>query len=69
MMDKLAEEITNKDKDKNEPSGINIEEARERLRNEDQYDKQLYREKVKQMHKEKRMKEKELRRAKRAKVK
>jgi hypothetical protein len=52
-LDKLAEEVTNKlDKnDVNAYSGINIEEAREFLKNEDQYDKQLFRDRVKRMHK------------------
>lgn len=38
------------------------------LRNEDQFDKQLYRERIKRVHREKRLKEKDLRRAKRAKT-
>lgn len=32
------------------PSGIDIEEAKRMLKNEDQYDKQLYRERIKRMH-------------------
>ncbi|KAJ8342821.1 hypothetical protein SKAU_G00327490 [Synaphobranchus kaupii] len=44
-------------------SGINVEEARERLRREDQeFDKQEYSRKVKQKHREKRLKEKAERR-------
>ncbi|XP_061105396.1 probable ATP-dependent RNA helicase DDX10 [Conger conger] len=44
-------------------SGINMEEARERLRREDQeFDKQEYSRKVKQKHREKRLKEKAERR-------
>lgn len=33
-----------------ETSGINIDNAKSRLLHEDEYDKQLYREKVKQKH-------------------
>ncbi|XP_041749790.1 probable ATP-dependent RNA helicase DDX10 isoform X2 [Coregonus clupeaformis] len=44
-------------------SGINVEEARERLRREDQeFDKLEYRRKVKEKHREKRLKEKAARR-------
>ncbi|KAG7483841.1 hypothetical protein MATL_G00042550 [Megalops atlanticus] len=46
-----------------ETSGINVEEARERLRREDQeFDKQEYSRKVKEKHREKRLKEKAARR-------
>ncbi|CAN9512200.1 unnamed protein product [Ophioblennius macclurei] len=46
-----------------EESGIDVEKARERLRREDQeFDKQEYRNKVKAKHREKRLKEKEARR-------
>ncbi|KAM6969945.1 putative ATP-dependent RNA helicase DDX10 [Aplochiton taeniatus] len=49
--------------DDDETSGINVEEARERLRIEDQqFDKQEYSRKVKQKHKEKKLKEKAARR-------
>lgn len=64
---KLADEVNKKSEDKDQ-GGINIDEVREYLKNEDQYDKQLYRQRVKRMHKEKKLKEKELRRAKRSKV-
>jgi len=62
----LAAELENKDKQGF--SGIDIEEAKRMLQNEDKYDKELYRQRIKRMHKEKKEKEKELRRAKRAKV-
>ena len=60
----LAAELENKDK--KGYSGIDIEEAKRMLQNEDKYDKELYRQRIKRMHKEK--KEKQLRRAKRAKA-
>ena len=67
MTDELADELENK-KNGVGFSGIDIEEAKQKLKNEDQYDKQLYRERIKRMHREKRLKEKDLRRAKRAKT-
>ena len=42
--------------------GINIEEAVERMKEEDKFDKKLYRQKIKQKHKEERLKEKERKR-------
>ena len=66
MTDELANELTDKKNDTGY-SGIDIEEAKQMLKNEDQYDKQLYRDRIKRMHREKRLKEKDLRRAKRAK--
>jgi ATP-dependent RNA helicase DDX10/DBP4 len=62
----LAAELENKDK--KGYSGIDIEEAKRMLQNEDKYDKELYRQRIKRMHKEKKEKEKQLRRAKRAKA-
>lgn len=41
--------------------GITIAEARARMSKEDQFDKQLFRQKVKQKHTEKRLKEKQKR--------
>lgn len=64
LTDQLADELDKKS-DQAEFSGINIEEARKMLQNEDVYDKQLYRQRVKRDHREKRLKEKEARRAKR----
>ena len=61
----MASEILNKN-DEPTHSGINIEEAKRKLRDEDQFDKQLYRERIKRIHREKRLKEKEVRRSKRA---
>ena len=48
--------------------GIDIEETKRMLKNEDEYDKKLYRERIKRLHKEKKLKEKSVRRAKRFKV-
>ena len=45
----MAEELNKKDDGKGY-SGIDIEEAKRMLKNEDQYDKQLYRERIKRMH-------------------
>ena len=58
--------MTNKD----EPavSGINIEEAKKFLENERKYDKELERARIKRKHQETRVKEKEIRRAKRQRV-
>ena len=58
----------NKKEDDNGVSGIDIEEAKRKLKDEDQFDKQLYRERIKRIHREKRLKEKEVRRAKRVKT-
>uniref|UniRef100_UPI00398EA9BA probable ATP-dependent RNA helicase DDX10 n=1 Tax=Pristiophorus japonicus TaxID=55135 RepID=UPI00398EA9BA len=47
--------------------GINMEKAKERLREEDKYDKEAYRKKIKEKHKVKRLKEKAARKATRKK--
>uniref|UniRef100_A0A8C5MIK8 ATP-dependent RNA helicase n=1 Tax=Leptobrachium leishanense TaxID=445787 RepID=A0A8C5MIK8_9ANUR len=44
-------------------SGINLAKAKERLREEDKFDKEAYRKKIKEKHREKRLKEKAARRA------
>ncbi|KAK2140996.1 hypothetical protein LSH36_1186g00002 [Paralvinella palmiformis] len=44
--------------DDNTEGGIDITKARQRLAEEDKYDKKLYRQRIKQMHQEKRLKEK-----------
>ncbi len=55
-LDELAEEVLNKGKlDNDGPGGINIDEAKKRLEKEDQYDKQLYRERIKRKHKEQKL--------------
>lgn len=47
--------------------GIDLEQARKRMQAEDEVDKQIYREKIKQKHREQRLKQKEERRAKKGK--
>ncbi|XP_067842216.1 probable ATP-dependent RNA helicase DDX10 [Heptranchias perlo] len=47
--------------------GINMEKAKERLREEDKYDKEAYRKKIKEKHRVKRLKEKAARKATRKK--
>lgn len=54
-----AKEYESKDE-----GGINLEEAKEVLREEDKYDKQLFREKVKAKHREQKRKLKEMKRRK-----
>jgi ATP-dependent RNA helicase DDX10/DBP4 len=67
MTDELAKEINDPQDEikKSLYGGIDIEEAKKNLRNEDQFDKQLYRDRIKKVHREKRLKEKDARRAKR----
>jgi hypothetical protein len=67
-MKNLVEEFNNRGKKTDEPSGLNIEEAKKFIQEEDQFDKQLFREKIKRKHKEEKMKQKEIRRAKRGRV-
>ncbi|XP_067889816.1 probable ATP-dependent RNA helicase DDX10 [Heterodontus francisci] len=56
------------DNDQDEDTGgINMEKAKERLREEDKYDKEAYRKKIKEKHRIKRLKEKEARKATRKK--
>ena len=49
ITEELVKELNEKNS-KEGPSGIDIEEAKTRLKNEDQFDKQLYRERIKKMH-------------------
>lgn len=44
-------------------NGINLEKARKRLTEEDKFDKEVYRQKIKEKHRERRLKEKAARRA------
>lgn len=46
-----------------DPSGINLDKAKERLHEEDKFDKEEYRRKIKEKHREKRLKAKAVRRA------
>ncbi|MEE6472795.1 hypothetical protein FKM82_009728 [Ascaphus truei] len=52
-----------KEDDENDTSGINFAKAKERLHEEDKFDKEAYRKKIKEKHREKRLKEKASRRA------
>ncbi|XP_029458335.1 probable ATP-dependent RNA helicase DDX10 isoform X2 [Rhinatrema bivittatum] len=49
--------------DDEDSNGINLDKARERLHEEDKFDKEEYRKKIKEKHREKRLKEKAARRA------
>nr|XP_025037525.1 probable ATP-dependent RNA helicase DDX10 isoform X2 [Pelodiscus sinensis] len=49
--------------------GINLDKAKERLQEEDKFDKEAYRKKIKERHREKRLREKEARREARRKSK
>ena len=49
ITEELANEMLIK-KDENYVSGINIEEAKKFLANEQEYDKKLYRDRIKRMH-------------------
>ncbi|XP_061484627.1 probable ATP-dependent RNA helicase DDX10 [Rhineura floridana] len=54
--------IQNKAEDNDDCDGINLEKAKERLQEEDKFDKEEYRKKIKEKHKEKRLKERAARR-------
>ncbi|XP_054830831.1 probable ATP-dependent RNA helicase DDX10 [Eublepharis macularius] len=54
--------IQNKAEDDNDSGGIDLERAKERLQEEDKFDKEEYRKKIKEKHREKRLKEKAARR-------
>ncbi|XP_064413961.1 probable ATP-dependent RNA helicase DDX10 isoform X2 [Latimeria chalumnae] len=59
-----VQKTTLKDEDEEDESGgIELEKARERLQEEDKFDKEEYRKKVKEKHREKRLKEKAARKA------
>ena len=50
ITDELADEVLNKDKANNRVSGIDIEEAKKFLEKEQEFDKKIYRERIKRMH-------------------
>ncbi|XP_034265555.1 probable ATP-dependent RNA helicase DDX10 [Pantherophis guttatus] len=54
--------ILDKEEDGDDCNGINIDKAKERLQEEDKFDKEEYRKKIKEKHREKRLKEKAARR-------
>ncbi|XP_072294459.1 probable ATP-dependent RNA helicase DDX10 [Eucyclogobius newberryi] len=60
---RAATRANNDEEEDDETSGINVEKAKERLKKEDQeFDKEEYRRKVKEKHREKRLKDKAARR-------
>ncbi|XP_060090826.1 probable ATP-dependent RNA helicase DDX10 [Heteronotia binoei] len=54
--------VQNKADEDNDFGGINLEKAKERLQEEDKFDKEEYRKKIKEKHRERRLKEKAARR-------
>uniref|UniRef100_F6ZEQ2 ATP-dependent RNA helicase n=1 Tax=Monodelphis domestica TaxID=13616 RepID=F6ZEQ2_MONDO len=58
----IQKSIVNKTEEEDEGPGINLEKAKERLQEEDKFDKEEYRKKIKAKHREKRLKEKESKR-------
>ncbi|XP_043854695.1 probable ATP-dependent RNA helicase DDX10 isoform X2 [Dromiciops gliroides] len=58
----IQKSSVNKIEEEDECAGINLEKAKERLQEEDKFDKEEYRKKIKAKHREKRLKEKESRR-------
>ncbi|KAM9319833.1 putative ATP-dependent RNA helicase DDX10 [Gastrophryne carolinensis] len=54
--------VKDEEDDEDLQSGINLEKARQRLTEEDKFDKEAYRQKIKEKHREKRLKEKAARR-------
>ncbi|XP_044525075.1 probable ATP-dependent RNA helicase DDX10 [Gracilinanus agilis] len=58
----IQKSIVNKPEEEDEGPGINLEKAKERLQEEDKFDKEEYRKKIKAKHREKRLKEKESKR-------
>ncbi|KAM6446867.1 putative ATP-dependent RNA helicase DDX10 [Liasis olivaceus] len=54
--------ILDKEEDGDDCNGINLDKAKERLKEEDKFDKEEYRKKIKEKHREKRLKEKAARR-------
>ncbi|XP_063404432.1 probable ATP-dependent RNA helicase DDX10 [Mytilus trossulus] len=66
--DKLKKPVVKKTfEDDEDEGGINIQVARQRMMEEDKFDKQLFRERIKQKHKEERIKKKEKNREKKKK--
>ncbi|XP_036600759.1 probable ATP-dependent RNA helicase DDX10 [Trichosurus vulpecula] len=58
----IQKSSVNRIEEEDEGAGINLEKAKERLQEEDKFDKEEYRKKIKAKHREKRLKEKESRR-------
>ncbi|OCT93228.1 hypothetical protein XELAEV_18016293mg [Xenopus laevis] len=59
----MQKTTVNDTEEEDESSGINLAKAKERLTEEDRFDKEAYRKKIKEKHREKRLKEKAARRA------
>ncbi|XP_060626974.2 probable ATP-dependent RNA helicase DDX10 [Anolis sagrei] len=57
-----AQKTVQKKEDEDDSDGINLDKAKERLHEEDKFDKEEYRKKIKEKHREKRLKEKAARR-------
>ncbi|XP_062830682.1 probable ATP-dependent RNA helicase DDX10 isoform X1 [Anolis carolinensis] len=57
-----AQKTVQEKEDKDDSDGINLDKAKERLHEEDKFDKEEYRKKIKEKHREKRLKEKAARR-------
>nr|XP_060626974.1 probable ATP-dependent RNA helicase DDX10 [Anolis sagrei ordinatus] len=57
-----AQKTVQEKEDEDDSDGINLDKAKERLHEEDKFDKEEYRKKIKEKHREKRLKEKAARR-------
>ncbi|XP_008585390.1 PREDICTED: probable ATP-dependent RNA helicase DDX10, partial [Galeopterus variegatus] len=58
----MQKSIMKDTEEEDSPGGINLDKAKERLQEEDKFDKEEYRKKIKAKHREKRLKEREARR-------
>ncbi|MEJ1275168.1 DEAD (Asp-Glu-Ala-Asp) box polypeptide 10 [Cricetulus griseus] len=58
----IQKSATNDVEEEDDTGGINLDKAKERLQEEDKFDKEEYRKKIKAKHRERRLKEKEARR-------
>uniref|UniRef100_A0A8C3YEA5 ATP-dependent RNA helicase n=1 Tax=Catagonus wagneri TaxID=51154 RepID=A0A8C3YEA5_9CETA len=58
----VQKSVSKDNEDEDDNGGINLDKAKERLQEEDKFDKEEYRKKIKAKHREKRLKEREARR-------
>ncbi|KAG3286487.1 putative ATP-dependent RNA helicase DDX10 [Ictidomys tridecemlineatus] len=58
----MQKSTMNDKEEEDDTGGINLDKAKERLQEEDKFDKEEYRKKIKAKHREKRLKEREARR-------
>ncbi|XP_004689342.1 PREDICTED: probable ATP-dependent RNA helicase DDX10 [Condylura cristata] len=58
----MQKSVSNDPEEEDSTGGINLDKAKERLQEEDKFDKEEYRKKIKAKHREKRLKEREARR-------